>query len=212
MSSTKIFGHASCGHVRPASGRPVAAASKGATRPSSGAKKSRKIAKKSRKIVKSRTAHECSRIARARSARARSRIATHTGAHVASRPPRPLTMFRTRAWSARCKRGALGEPRCAPCAHTQRAGLGWAHTPKYLVYLYTPDGVSRAQLRKIYCRRAESCAFTCVGHSTRAHCGATFELKRRGLCHQLAPTCRSGHPSWAGPERRSTTLLFMHFT
>ena len=50
-------------------------------------------------------------------------------AFLASRPPRPLTMFRTRAWSARCKRRALGEPRCAPCAHTQRAGLGWAgHT------------------------------------------------------------------------------------
>jgi len=129
-----------------------------------------------------------------------------------SHPPRPPTMLRPKR--LRCPRSARRAPtrNGAPRADTQRAGLGWAHTPKYLVYLYTPDGVSRAQLRKIYCRRAESCAFTCVGHSTRAHCGAAFELKRRGVCRQLAPTCRSGHPSLAGPERRSTTLLFMHFT
>ena len=46
----------------------------------------------------------------------------------------------------------------SPLALT-RKGPGWAGlgTPlRNLVYLYTPNRVSRAQLRKIYCRRAES--------------------------------------------------------
>ena len=130
-------------------------------------------------------------------------------------PRAPLQCF---APSASGARGALGKPHGVtfpPRADTQssqRAGLGWAPHTEQVVYLYTPNRVSRAQLRKIYCRRAESCAFACVGHSTRAHCGARFELEGRGVCRQLAPTCRSGHASWAGPGRRSRTFIFMHFT
>ena len=72
-------------------------------------------------------------------------------------PRAPLQCF---APSGSGARGALGEPHGVnvPLALT-RKGLGWAGlgTPlRNLVYLYTPNRVSRAQLRKIYCGRAES--------------------------------------------------------